>query len=179
MFLFVRINESRSRGLRTLHIFNATPISPCIFDRVVFFTRRRKRVTRPRVCVLSNSVRFDCSRLGSTLSHGDHDGAIDRSGFREIIITRLKYIWRCEREKRRVLSKKSPFTHGGGDGGGGVAKNTRVYMHKVGRASRFPSPSPSFMRRSLKWLCLSSCPSKSANRCRLVSRNASTERSDV
>lgn len=61
------------------------------------FSRVEGRMTRPRVYVLSSSVRFDCSRLGSTLSHGGHDGAIDRSGFREIIITRLKYIWRRER----------------------------------------------------------------------------------
>jgi hypothetical protein len=87
--------ELMCRGCGSLHLCRDVLSSLAI----TLFTR--PRVTRPHVLGFG-SVRFDCSRLDSTLSHDRHDGAIDRSGFREIIIIRLKYIWRRE---RRVFSK--------------------------------------------------------------------------
>jgi len=71
-----------------LHLYRDAPGR----ERIAFFTRRRVDMTSR---VLSDSVRLGSirpfsARLGSTLSHDGYDDgrrAIDRSGFREIIIT--------------------------------------------------------------------------------------------
>lgn len=133
------------------------------------------------------SVRLPSARL-------DFESRRPRRSYRPFWVSRDNNnpveIYLATREERRVLLKKSPFTRGGDDGGGVAEKKKKKIQKNAGlRAQSWPnitallsssppSSSPSFMRRSLKWLRLSSYPSKSANRCTLV-WNASKEHVDV